>query len=303
MKRLFLFITVFFFFAYFSFGQEIGLVLSGGGGKGAYQIGVWKAFCEYGIAQRVSVISGTSVGGLNAALFACTASQEAETLWITEVPSKLTDDESVISQAGLSQIIDALPLETLCTSPFDIYVTAVRARLRILKFVDSSILGNGAGMHAYYFNLNGGTTAEIKNRLLATSAFPVFCDSVWLEDDDGGHYYSDGGDELIGGDNVPIYPIVSKFPHITNIIVVYLSDKNHVSRRIQAKDYDHLRILEIFPSIDLDGDNFFESIIDGTANFSESRIKLLIQKGYEDTCELLKRNNIFPVSSYWFEEE
>ena len=49
--------------------QEIGLVLAGGGGKGAYEVGVWKALNDYGIAQKITVISGTSVGWLNAALF------------------------------------------------------------------------------------------------------------------------------------------------------------------------------------------------------------------------------------------
>ncbi len=48
----------------------LGLVLSGGGAKGAYQIGVWKALCEKGLEGDVVAISGTSVGAINAALFA-----------------------------------------------------------------------------------------------------------------------------------------------------------------------------------------------------------------------------------------
>ena len=50
--------------------DSIGLVLSGGGAKGAFQAGVWKAMCELGLADRVSVISGTSAGAINAAAFA-----------------------------------------------------------------------------------------------------------------------------------------------------------------------------------------------------------------------------------------
>ena len=49
---------------------KIGLAFVGGGGKGAYQIGVWKALVETGIADQVKAVAGTSVGGLNAALFA-----------------------------------------------------------------------------------------------------------------------------------------------------------------------------------------------------------------------------------------
>ena len=50
--------------------EPLGLVLSGGGAKGAYQIGVWKALCEKGLDGDVAAISGTSVGAINAALFA-----------------------------------------------------------------------------------------------------------------------------------------------------------------------------------------------------------------------------------------
>ena len=50
--------------------EPVGLVLSGGGAKGAYEIGVWKALCETGVADRIQVFSGTSVGAINATLFA-----------------------------------------------------------------------------------------------------------------------------------------------------------------------------------------------------------------------------------------
>ena len=48
----------------------LGLVLSGGGAKGAYEVGVWQALEEAGIASNITAISGTSVGAINAALFA-----------------------------------------------------------------------------------------------------------------------------------------------------------------------------------------------------------------------------------------
>lgn len=51
--------------------MKIGLVLAGGGGKGGYQIGVWKYLKEIGLEKNISVISGTSVGGLNAVLMGC----------------------------------------------------------------------------------------------------------------------------------------------------------------------------------------------------------------------------------------
>ena len=41
------------------------IVLSGGGGKGAYQIGFWKAIRELDI--EYNIVTGTSIGSLNGA--------------------------------------------------------------------------------------------------------------------------------------------------------------------------------------------------------------------------------------------
>ena len=50
--------------------NKIGLVLAGGGGKGAYHIGAWKALKQFEVDKNIGSISGTSVGALNAVLFA-----------------------------------------------------------------------------------------------------------------------------------------------------------------------------------------------------------------------------------------
>ena len=60
---------------------KLGLVLAGGGGKGAYHIGVWRALREYGVEQNIQAISGTSVGALNGALFALGDYELAESIW------------------------------------------------------------------------------------------------------------------------------------------------------------------------------------------------------------------------------
>ena len=44
---------------------KIGLVLGGGGAKGAYQVGVLKALKEYKLLKHVKMVSGTSIGALN----------------------------------------------------------------------------------------------------------------------------------------------------------------------------------------------------------------------------------------------
>lgn len=52
--------------------HPIGLVLSGGGARGAFQVGVWEVLSSdpRGIAGHPTVISGTSAGALNGALIA-----------------------------------------------------------------------------------------------------------------------------------------------------------------------------------------------------------------------------------------
>lgn len=56
-----------------------GLVLSGGGGKGAYQIGVWKALRK--MHYKIDIVTGTSVGCLNALLITQNSKFLAPFIW------------------------------------------------------------------------------------------------------------------------------------------------------------------------------------------------------------------------------
>ena len=59
--------------------KTYGLALEGGGAKGAYQIGAWKALREAGI--RFSAVSGTSGGALNGAMIVMDDLEKAENVW------------------------------------------------------------------------------------------------------------------------------------------------------------------------------------------------------------------------------
>lgn len=52
--------------------RPLGIVLSGGGARGAFQAGVWKALCAHprGLLEAPKIISGTSAGAINAMLIA-----------------------------------------------------------------------------------------------------------------------------------------------------------------------------------------------------------------------------------------
>src|SRR5262245_34888613 len=71
-----------------------GIVLAGGGGRGAYQIGCWKKLKELGL-DRFSVISGTSVGALNAALIAAGDVPQAVRLWEDLEESKVVKTSAI----------------------------------------------------------------------------------------------------------------------------------------------------------------------------------------------------------------
>lgn len=63
----------------FDTGREYAVVLEGGGAKGAYEVGVWKALEEAGV--KYNAVAGTSVGALNGAMMAMRRLDLAVELW------------------------------------------------------------------------------------------------------------------------------------------------------------------------------------------------------------------------------
>lgn len=287
-KNLTLILFVFSLFLFNVSSQEYGLVLAGGGGKGAYQVGVWKALTEYGFAQKVTAISGTSVGGLNGGIFACEEIEKIEDVWTNEVPWELYDNTlELIDEEGLSRIIDKVNLSFFNKkySYPKVYVTTARKRFWPVKFILKIL--DVEFPHRFLLNTEPDIL-EIKKMLLATSAFPVVTKAVLLKD---GYYHVDGG----LSDNVPISPLLDKYRNgkLEQIFVIYL---DHSPSRLLSKDYPDVSILEIIPSEELGG------LFEGTTNFSRSKINHLIQLGYDDTVKILKENNLYPVSRFWFKD-
>lgn len=75
--------------------KRVGLVLCGGGGKGAYQIGCWKALREADISQ-FAVISGVSVGALNAVLVGMNDFELAKKIWL-----ELSQNQVLFNPGGM----------------------------------------------------------------------------------------------------------------------------------------------------------------------------------------------------------
>ncbi len=91
-----------------------GLVLSGGGSRGAYQVGVWQALRELGI--KIDVVAGTSVGAINGAIICQGGFDIAVSLWKdveTKMVFDLKESNRTLKKSDISIDIGGIPLEQL----------------------------------------------------------------------------------------------------------------------------------------------------------------------------------------------
>lgn len=103
------------------------LVLAGGGARGSYQVGVWRALTELG--WRPSIITGTSVGSLNGAMFALDLYETARDMWLTirsqdvmELPEEdaaLPELHSFLKEVVKQGGMDVTPLEGIVERVLD----------------------------------------------------------------------------------------------------------------------------------------------------------------------------------------
>ena len=152
------------------------LVLAGGGARGSYQVGVWRALTELG--WRPGIITGTSVGSLNGAMFALDLYETARDMWLTirsqdvmELPEQNADLSElhaflrdVVRQAGM----DASPLEEIVERVLD--EDALRASPIRLGLVTVE----QRGLKARELALDDIPHGKVKDYLLASAAcFPA----------------------------------------------------------------------------------------------------------------------------------
>ena len=107
--------------------RQKALVLAGGGARGSYQVGVWRALME--LNWHPQIITGTSVGSLNGAMFVLDLYETARDMWLTirsrdvmELPEEDADLSalhqflrSVVRAGGM----DVSPLEEIVERVLD----------------------------------------------------------------------------------------------------------------------------------------------------------------------------------------
>ena len=253
--------------------EPFGLVLSGGGAKGAYEIGVWQELQAAGVASKVTAISGTSVGAINAALFATRPDAVAQ-LWLEKMDDVFTINTNRVGESiqktldDLSNAVDvaektgenwkggAAFLFSSLVRVADNYVKTVESPEMTVGYVDSSKLAVAldevlpkawpTSAPVVYVTAveKGGVKAaktwclnpephERRSLMIRASAAFPYAFDTVSID---GKVYVDGGWEWKGGDNVPLKPILEHHPEIKTVLIIHLVDKKHIDANRRAEN-------------------------------------------------------------------
>ena len=247
------------------FTKGIGLVLAGGGGKGAYQVGVLKALKEKGLLDEVTAISGASIGAVNAMLYAqenielmYKAWDEIDMLTLFDVELEmLLNNRPYFSRSEMLALVGKyIDFDLVKYGKYKIYNSICK------------ISNDGTAPVAEYRCLNDLDIENIKKVLLASTALPVIYEAVEID----GNYYRDGGI----CDNEPIKPLYDA--GIRDFIIIGLKH----GKNFNYTKWPDANIIAIYPSRDL-GD-----LVDGTLDFSNKSIMYREMLGYKDGLRSVK---------------
>lgn len=256
--------------------EKWALTLAGGGAKGAYQLGVWKALREMQLEKNLVAVSGSSVGALNAALISLNEFDNANTIWTSIMPKQFLDinfdtiigpldtlvkrtlTNGLCSRDGLTSIIDNyLNLKELAAARIPAYVCVSHYPSECIECLNEK-------PEPEYISLSEVDAHDAKQFLLASSAMPYVYPPELIHD----KVYRDGG----LSDNVPVLPMTSV--GADKLIVVKLEPDDKVNTDLYSRFSE---VVEIVPSREI-GD-----LLDGTLEFTNRNADFRILLGYYDT--------------------
>ncbi len=218
--------------------DRIGLLLSGGGARAAYQVGVLRAICELlpkNASNPFHIISGTSAGALNAASLAChahrlrTGVKLLEHVWknissdkvYTPQSGKLLGSASIMLFASMRTKDTDVPISLLDNSPLLHLLQRVLKLDKIQRNIDRGLLDalsittssyNTGESVSFYQGMKGlsdwqgphriGRSGTISySHLMASSALPVLFPAVKIDQ----HFYVDGAVRQLAPTSTPIH--------------------------------------------------------------------------------------------------
>ena len=152
-----------------------GLVLAGGGARGSYQVGVYQALAELG--WRPDVITGTSVGCLNGAMFATDQWATARDMWMTIDTRQVITDPPDPDQGVLNFWQETVRCGGLDVSPLESIVDRVldEDALRASSVEFGLVTVNKRTLRPLELTAREIPQGQMRDYLLASAAcFPAF---------------------------------------------------------------------------------------------------------------------------------
>ena len=262
--------------------KKYGLVLAGGGTKGAYEVGIWKALCKMGV--NVTAIVGASIGALNGALFLQDDYMATEKMYENIKIDNIMNVNGIDANKNIFDLSNIFNLAADYTKQKGIDNTPLRKMIR--KYVDMDKLYNSPidyGLVTYSVKnktplqvfKNEIPKEQMEDYLLASSCFPIFKPQII-----NGEEYYDGG--LY--DNIPSNMLIEK--GYKNIIIADIAGVGFSKKTVNKDIY----VKVISSSEDLGG----------TFEFNHERILNNIKLGYLDT---MKSFNKLQGHIYYFKPE
>lgn len=290
---------------------KVGLVLSGGGGKGAYQIGVFKALKELGIYDFITGVSGTSVGAINSALFVDGDFDKAESIWQSVTQRDFFDFNIIkfLEEIRKKTKVIYSPVVSILgkyQQPIGIFQQDKIEKLiydninfndeDICKYDIFTAVSTRAHKDVVYENWLDKPKEVIIKYILASAALPVIYKPQYRMKRSDNYLYALCNDYEIlsdGGtvDNTPIKPLYDI--GYRTFIVVYLNREEKLAELIdgQNKQFKDATFIRIIPD-----DKFDDSLITGTLNVNKDKSEKLMREGYHRTEFVFKYlQNLFPI--------
>ncbi len=231
--------------------MNVGLVLSGGMAKGAYQIGALKALNSFVPLSEIKHISCASIGVLNGYAYATQSLDRAEQMWKDLCSS---DDTRLV----IGQVLRSSMLQQNIATLYD-------AEKSLSPTFYCSLLDLGH-RNLVYKDLSAVRRETLPLYLKASVAMPIYNRSVQVENTS----YFDGA--MI--DNIPVYPLLKH--NLDYIICLYFDDTCY---KFENTYFDNKIIKITFPC---------DSILKQSVVFKNGSIDSMINIGYERTRLLLK---------------
>ena len=258
--------------------EKLGLVLEGGGARGAYQIGACKYLFKHG--YEFDTIVGTSIGSINGAMIAQGEFDKLINIWENLKYSDMFDIDDNKFKALKKSTIDMNIIKYVTFKVTNVFKSGGINTKRMREFANRCINEEKLRDNKVNFGLATYCLSDMKpvevfiedipqgqliDYILCSSRLPVFKQELF-----NGKYYIDGGVY----NNCPINLVQKKGKK--KFIVIYTNAIGVKKKYIHKKDEE---VIQISPK------NTLSHILD----FDKKSIKSMIDLGYHDAKKIIEK--------------